>query len=95
MKAVLSFVRREAVAVHRAGMRRGVLLFVPPSAEYLSYIDARVLALLFCLIAAVAGFQSGVDAQALFRPARPCKRRKASGALLSLSCFFSCHVCDQ
>ncbi len=55
MKAVLSFVRREAVDVHRAGMRRGVLLFVPPSAEYLSYIDARVLALLFCLIAAVAG----------------------------------------
>lgn len=31
---------------------------VPPSASYLSYIDLRVLCLLFCLMAVVAGLQS-------------------------------------
>lgn len=33
------------------------MLFVPPSAAYISYIDFRVLALLFCLMAVVAGLQ--------------------------------------
>lgn len=31
------------------------MLFVPPSAAYISYLDFRVLALLFCLMAVVAG----------------------------------------
>ena len=55
MKAVLSFVRREAVLCIALACAAASCFFVPPSAEYLSYIDARVLALLFCLIAAVAG----------------------------------------
>lgn len=33
------------------------MLFVPPTAAYISYIDFRVLALLFCLMAVVAGLQ--------------------------------------
>jgi len=33
------------------------MLFVPPSKTYLNYIDFRVLALLFCLMAVVAGLQ--------------------------------------
>ena len=33
------------------------MLFVPPSADYLEYIDFRVLALLFSLMIVVAGFQ--------------------------------------
>ena len=33
------------------------MLFVPPSAAYIDYIDFRVLALLFCLMAVVAGLQ--------------------------------------
>jgi Na+/H+ antiporter NhaD/arsenite permease-like protein len=32
------------------------MILVPPTATYLSYIDFRVLALLFCLMAVVAGF---------------------------------------
>lgn len=55
MKAVLAFVRREAVLCIALACAAASSFFVPPSAEYLSYIDARVLALLFCLIAAVAG----------------------------------------
>ncbi len=33
------------------------MLFVPPSAAYINYIDFRVLGLLFCLMAVVAGLQ--------------------------------------
>ena len=33
------------------------MLFVPPTAAYADYIDFRVLALLFCLMAVVAGLQ--------------------------------------
>lgn len=34
------------------------MVLVPPSLDYLSYIDLRVLCLLFCLMAVVAGLQS-------------------------------------
>ena len=62
MKAVLSFVRREAVLCIALACAAASCFFVPPSAEYLSYIDARVLALLFwnlptCYSAATAGLQ--------------------------------------
>lgn len=33
------------------------MFLVPPSADYIGYIDFRVLELLFCLMAAVAGMQ--------------------------------------
>ena len=33
------------------------MFFTPPSAAYISYIDVRVLCLLFCLMAVVAGFR--------------------------------------
>ena len=48
----------EAVLVIAAAAALISMVFVPPSAAYAGYIDLRVLALLFCLMAVVAGFRS-------------------------------------
>lgn len=55
---LLSFLRREPVLCAAAAAALLSMLAVPPSAAYLSYVDPRVLCLLFCLMAVVAGLQS-------------------------------------
>ena len=66
---VLGFWRREPVLCIAAVCAVASMGLNPPSAAYLNYIDWRVLALLFCLMAVVAGFQQcgvfGVLAQRL------------------------------
>lgn len=52
-----SFVRREAVLVISLVCALLSMLAVPPDAAYAGYIDLRVLCLLFCLMAVVAGLQ--------------------------------------
>lgn len=51
------FVRREAVLVISLACALLSMLAVPPDAAYAGYIDMRVLCLLFCLMAVVAGLQ--------------------------------------
>ena len=51
------FFKQEPVFVIAAVCAVVSMLWVPPSAQYLEYIDLRVLELLFCLMAAVAGMQ--------------------------------------
>lgn len=51
------FVRREAVMVISLAYALLSMLAVPPDAAYGGYIDLRVLCLLFCLMAVVAGLQ--------------------------------------
>lgn len=58
MKHIMGFVKREPVLVIAALLAVVSMFFVPPSAEYLEYIDLRVLCLLFCLMAVVAGLRS-------------------------------------
>ena len=89
MKAVLAFVRREAVLCIALACAAASCFFVPPSAEYLSYIDARVLALLFCLIAAVAGLsKAGLMRRLSSALLSRAKDGRHLALLLSLSCFF-------
>ena len=57
MKAVGAFFRREPVLVISALAAVLSMLAVPPSAEYVEYIDLRVLCLLFCLMAVVDGLK--------------------------------------
>lgn len=57
MKKFLDFLKREPVLCIAALLAVISAFFVPPSAEYLYYLDCRVLALLFCLMLVVAGFQ--------------------------------------
>ena len=83
----------KAAAKHRKGGGAGRLVavalvcalvsmcFVPPSPDYLDYIDFRVLALLFCLMAVVAGLQQcglfALLAQRLLSGRRPLGPRRA------------------
>lgn len=53
---ILSFAKSEFVLCIAAVCAVISMLFVPPSAAYLDYIDVRTLCLLFCLMALVAGF---------------------------------------
>ena len=57
------FIRKETVLCIAALCALATVAVVPPDMEYLHYIDFRVLCLLFCLMAVVAGFQ----AMGLFR----------------------------
>ena len=58
MKKLSAFFKKETVLCIAALLSLLSAFFVPPSAEYLDYMDWRVLALLFCLMLVVAGLQS-------------------------------------
>lgn len=86
---VQGFLRREPVLCAAALCALGTMLLVPPSRAYAAYIDCRVLALLFCLMAVVAGLRGcgAFDALARALLAR-CKSGRALGAVLVLLPFF-------
>ena len=54
----LAILKKEPMLIAAALCMVISMFFVPPSAAYLDYIDFRVLALLFCLMAVVAGLQN-------------------------------------
>ena len=58
VRKALSWCRGEIVLVAAAVCAGISAIFVPPSAAYWGYIDLRVLCLLLCLMAVVAGLQS-------------------------------------
>ena len=58
MNKLKSFLKKEPVLSIAAVLAAASAFLVPPSAGYLAYIDFRVLALLFCLMAVVAGPES-------------------------------------
>ena len=55
---IKTFVKKEAVLCISALCAVITMFLVPPSAEYIEYIDFRVLCLLFSLMGVVAGFKS-------------------------------------
>lgn len=54
---IKEFVQKETVLFIAALCAVATMFFVPPDGEYLHYIDFRVLCLLLCLMAVVAGFK--------------------------------------
>ena len=58
IKQIKSFIAKETVLFIAAVCAVLTMFLVPPDAEYWGYIDFRVLCLLFCLMAVVAGFKS-------------------------------------
>ena len=58
MKKLIDFFRKETVLCIAALLALISVFFVPPSLEYITYMDFRVLALLFCLMLVVSGLQS-------------------------------------
>lgn len=57
-KKVKDFFKKETVCCIAFLLAVVSMCFIPPSVNYFSYIDFRVLALLFCLMAVVRGFSS-------------------------------------
>ena len=58
MDTIKAFIKKETVLFIAACCAVLTMFLVPLDAEYLGYIDFRVLCLLLCLMAVVAGFKS-------------------------------------
>lgn len=58
IKKLKEFIARETILCVAAGCAILTMFLVPPDREYLHYIDFRVLCLLLCLMAVVAGLKS-------------------------------------
>ena len=86
----LRFFKKEPVLSISAVCAVISALFVPPSAAYVDYIDFRVLALLFCLMAVVAGLQRyGLFTWLAKKMLSGKKQRRTLFLLLILLPFFS------
>ena len=90
MKALKSCLRQEPVLCASALCALLSFFFLPPSRETLAFPDYRVLSLLFCLMASVAGLgEAGLMrllSGALLRRART---QRMLALLMTLLCFFS------
>ena len=58
LQKIKHFIEKETVLFIAALCAIGTMFLVPPDLHYLEYIDFRVLCLLLCLMAVVAGFKS-------------------------------------
>lgn len=89
MKKAVEFIKSNVVLAAAFAAALISMIFVPPSAAYLEYIDFSVIILLFCLMAAVAGLRSlGVfDALSSALLAKTCSARIIAFILMNL-CFF-------
>ncbi len=88
MQALVQFLRSQTVLVVSAVLALVSCFFVPPSLSYVSYVDWRVLGLLFSLMAVVAGLRTA----GTFRVLTEFLLRKVSSMrvialLLVLLCF--------
>lgn len=84
-----AFLKKEAVLCAAAVLAAGSLFLVPPDKSYLEYPDYRVLALLFCLMLVVAGFQRvGLFRYLGFRLLTGIRSTRQLNAMLVALCFF-------
>ena len=90
MAAIRSFVRREPVLLIAALAALISCFFVPPDSGYVSYLDFRTLALLYCLMTVVAGLrQAGLFAHLAHTLCEKAGSVRAIGLLLVLLSFFA------
>ena len=87
MQRLRDFVRREVVLVVAVVLAAASCIAVPPDAAYSSYIDWHTLALLFCLMAVVAGLRSlGVlDSMGKWLVSRAKSQRAIAFALVGIA----------
>lgn len=89
MRRVLDFVKREAVLCIAVLLAFVSMIFVPPDAEYVGYIDLRTLGILFCLMAVVAGLNGlGVFSVLAQKLLSGVKTVRSLVMVLVLMCFF-------
>lgn len=89
MKTMVTFIKKEIVLCIAIILAVLSMLFIRPDSRYLSYIDFRTLAILFCLMTIVAGFKElgffDLLAEKLLLAARGLR---ATVAVLVFLCFF-------
>ena len=89
MKQLKRFIQKETVLCIAALCAFATMFLVPPDAAYLHYIDWRVLCLLLCLMAVVAGFKSlGAFDWLTYQLLRRTKSGRVLGVTLVLLPFF-------
>ena len=90
MNKLFSFLKKEPVLSVSALAAIISCFFVTPDREYISYIDFRTIVLLYCLMAAVAGFtKAGLFAFLAHSLCVRSRSTRALGAVLVALCFFS------
>lgn len=89
MRKFKALFQKEPVLCIAAAFAAVSMLFVPPDAAYLSYIDLKTLACLFCLMASVKGMERGglFDRVSLAVAGRV-KGFRALACALVFACFF-------
>jgi Na+/H+ antiporter NhaD/arsenite permease-like protein len=89
LRKIKEFLKKETVLCIAALCAAATMLLVPPDREYLHYIDWRVLCLLLCLMAVVAGFKSlGAFDWLTYQLLRRIKSGRVLGVTLVLLPFF-------
>ena len=89
MRKIKEFLKKETVLCIAALCAAATMLLVPPDRVYLHYIDWRVLCLLLCLMAVVAGFESlGAFDWLTYQLLRRIKSGRVLGVTLVLLPFF-------
>ena len=97
VRVIRAFAARETVLVVAVAAALASCALVPPDVGYAAYVDWHTLALLFCLMAVVAGFRSlGVlDAVGAWLVARARTQRAVAGVLVGLAFFASMAVTND
>ncbi|HWR19931.1 MAG TPA: SLC13 family permease [Clostridia bacterium] len=89
MNKLKAFLKKEPVLCIAAAFAAASMLFVPPNAEYLGYIDFKTLACLFCLMASVKGMERGRALKYIsLAIAGRLKTLRALAFFLVFACFF-------
>ena len=89
LTSIKEFIKKEYVLCIAALCAAATMFAVPPSAAYWHYIDFRVLCLLLCLMAVVAGFKSlGAFDWLTWQLLRRIKSGRVLGVTLVLLPFF-------
>lgn len=90
LKKVIHFITSETVLCISGLAAIITMLFVRPSKGYIDYVDFRVLALLFCLMAVVAGYnKTGVFLQLSEKLLKKAAGIRSLSFVLIMLCFFS------
>lgn len=90
MYQIKDFIKKEMVLVISCLLAALSLFFVPPDAAYLDYIDFRTLAILFCLMSVMAGFQeNGLFSVIAHSILGRVKTMRQLLCVLVMLCFFS------
>jgi len=90
LERIRHFLKQETVLCVAAVCAAATMFLVPPDGAYIGYIDLRVLCLLLCLMAVVAGFQNcGAFRWLAFQLLRRSGNGRMLGVVLVLLPFFS------